>query len=432
MFVIELANILIIFAIAFVLWKKQPPELSHYYWPAFVFKVACGLMLGVLYKYYYKEGDTFFYLYDGITLANTARVDPSSYISLLWEIKPSDPILESLVIQQPRAIFLTKIVSIFCLLTHDNYWLIATYFSLVNFFTGWWLAKEIVAFRDDAVAAAVVALHFFPSIVFWSAGLVKESLAMAAVYLTVVVFLKLWQRKPVSVLWWMMLIVCGWWLWSLKYYYLAVLAPVLTTALAFRWVEQKWLSTSTVYVKVLVWTLIFFIPLSTASLVHPNFYPERFLQVIKENHDAFVALSDPGDFIHYSKLEATPESVLYNSPKALFSGVLRPGLWEVRNSVQVAAAVENAVIAMLLVTALWSWWRRRHDHGDTWIAWHIGLYCILLCIFLALATPNFGTLSRYRVGFLPFLVMLLMYRNDAMTAVLQWTRTKAPFLFRSP
>jgi hypothetical protein len=34
-------------------------------------------------------------------------------------------------------------------------------------------------------------------------------------------------------------------------------------------------------------------------------------------------------------------------------------------------------------------------------------YSVLLCIFLALSTPNFGTLIRYRVGFLPFLLVLI-------------------------
>jgi hypothetical protein len=44
-------------------------------------------------------------------------------------------------------------------------------------------------------------------------------------------------------------------------------------------------------------------------------------------------------------------------------------------------------------------------------------YCIVLCVFLALSTPNLGTLSRYRVGFLPFLIFLLAYRNPLIDFV---------------
>jgi len=35
----------------------------------------------------------------------------------------------------------------------------------------------------------------------------------------------------------------------------------------------------------------------------------------------------------------------------------------------------------------------------------------VLAVFLALSTPNFGTLSRYRVGFIPFFVFLTACGN---------------------
>ncbi len=36
------------------------------------------------------------------------------------------------------------------------------------------------------------------------------------------------------------------------------------------------------------------------------------------------------------------------------------------------------------------------------------LYTVLLATLLALSSPNFGTLLRYKVGFLPFLAYLLL------------------------
>jgi hypothetical protein len=42
------------------------------------------------------------------------------------------------------------------------------------------------------------------------------------------------------------------------------------------------------------------------------------------------------------------------------------------------------------------------------------IYCFVLCILLAISTPNFGTLSRYRIGFLPFFVFVLTYRNQVI------------------
>ena len=84
MYVIWIANILVIIAMAFLIGKKQTATLRRVYWPAFVVKIAAGLALGLVYKYYYAQGDTFPYFYDAVTLADLARRDVAEYISFLW------------------------------------------------------------------------------------------------------------------------------------------------------------------------------------------------------------------------------------------------------------------------------------------------------------------------------------------------------------
>ena len=36
------------------------------------------------------------------------------------------------------------------------------------------------------------------------------------------------------------------------------------------------------------------------------------------------------------------------------------------------------------------------------------VYTGMLCVFITLSTPNFGTLCRYRVGYMPFFVFLVL------------------------
>jgi hypothetical protein len=45
------------------------------------------------------------------------------------------------------------------------------------------------------------------------------------------------------------------------------------------------------------------------------------------------------------------------------------------------------------------------------------LYVVALCVFLALSTPNFGTLSRYRISFLPLLFLLITIENPLVKKV---------------
>jgi hypothetical protein len=103
-------------------------------------------------------------------------------------------------------------------------------------------------------------------------------------------------------------------------------------------------------------------------------------------------------------------SVLYQAPKALISGLFRPFLWEAWNVFQVLVAVENLILAALFLTSI-PRWKEIFTGGNSLLVLSVLVYVVLLCVFLALSTPNFGTLVRYRVGFLPFFVLLMSINN---------------------
>jgi hypothetical protein len=162
--------------------------------------------------------------------------------------------------------------------------------------------------------------------------------------------------------------------------------------------------------KISLWIVLFFILCLFASLLHPNFHPGRILQVVIESNQAFATHSDPRDVMHYGRLDATWGSVILHSPWALLSGLFRPFLWEADTFLKFVVALENGLILVLCLSSL----RRIGDFlraQNRLITLSVIVYVCLLCVFLALSTPNFGSLSRYKVGFLPFLVFLVSYKN---------------------
>jgi hypothetical protein len=160
----------------------------------------------------------------------------------------------------------------------------------------------------------------------------------------------------------------------------------------------------------MLWCLIFIIPVLLMSLLHPNFYYERFIEVVVSSYFEFQTISNPEDLIHYNQLEATSSSILQNSPWALFSGLFRPAVTEARTALQWFIAIENLIILIFTLGAL-TQVTRLIKSKHRLLLFSILMYATLLCIFLALSTPNFGTLSRYRVGFLPYLVFVLTIEN---------------------
>jgi hypothetical protein len=294
--------------------------------------------------------------------------------------------------------------------------MISLYFSAIAFASAWYLVKKISDVFESTRIAAVLGFLFFPSVVFWSAGLIKECLALAALFLLSLMFLNLWRREKISWTGWLLTLAALWIVWSLKYYYLAIFLPVVFTALCLRYLLTKFV-VKTLSAKVLLWCLIFTIPILLMTILHPNFYYERFMGVVVSSYYEFQSISNPEDVIHYDELKATPLSLVLNSPLALFSGLFRPFITEARTFFQWFIAFENLALLALVSGALFQI-KKLIASPHRLLLFSILTYSILLCVFLALSTPNFGTLTRYRVGFLPYFVFVLTIENPLINKLI--------------
>ena len=79
--------------------------------------------------------------------------------------------------------------------------------------------------------------------------------------------------------------------------------------------------------------------------------------------------------------------------------------------------MENTVVLLLAGSALYSFGDFIGSPYRLLIA-TVLLFAVVLATFLALSTPNFGTLSRYRVGFLSPLVTVLLFSNPFIASLL--------------
>ncbi len=419
---IVIVNVAVLMLISYRLWHVDKSSLKNFFWPALILKSIAGISLGFVYAYYYTVGDTFVYFLDGIKLAELARSDIGTYLRFLWSGDESFYVWDQLSYRQPRAMFLSKITSVSCILSGENYWIISLHFSFISFLSAWTLTKKIVEFNDDVRPAAILAFLFFPSVVFWSSGVIKESLALAALFFLCFIFLKVWLHEKPGIAQWAIAILSLWWLWNLKYYYLAIFLPVAITTLIARYLFSK-LALEKLAAKVLLWMFVFLIPLLLVSILHPNFYLERFTQVVVDSYNQFLAISEPEDVIHYHSLDSSLSSIFLNAPWALFSGLFRPMLFEAQTIFQWFIALENLLLLVLVISAS-TRLKLLMISKHRLILFSIIVYTVVLCVFLALSTPNFGTLSRYRVGFIPFLVLVLCLENPLISRFMRskWMR----------
>ena len=402
-------HIALVVAVSFAFFKKQT-ALKKYFWPALAARTIAGVCLGLLYTHYYAVADTFDYFRDAGKMATLARADLPSYLELLFFNRNLD--ILPLALGQPRAVFLTKIASVFHLITYGNYWLTGMYFSLISFSGAWVLVQAISRNIPSVTPAAVIAFLFLPSAAFWTSGLLKESLAMAALFYLTAFFLKIWFREKQSFRACMIALVSLWVLWNLKYYYAGIFLPVACSCLLYKFLFGKKFR-STPALETLVWIALFILPLMVISFWHPNFYPDRLLKVVVLNNSVFNELSAPGDYVHFDNLRATPVSMLQNAPQALFSGLFRPLIWEATSAIQLLQGVENTVLLLLFLAACLRF-KKYLTSPHRLLLLGLLVYVVLLCVLITLSAPNFGTLSRYRVGYVSFFAFIIFCNNPVV------------------
>lgn len=401
---------LIIFSIAWIFFKKCGSKYPRVFWLAFTFKLVMSAGLGLVYIYYYLANDTWLFFKDASVLANFGKEDFMSYFNFLFTDELPASLKEQLINSQPRSLFLVKFMSVFSWIGGNSYWISAAWFSLISFFASWYLFTVVTNLFENSGLAASLSFLFFPSIVFWSSGLIKETLALAGIYFISGTFLKfIHQQKPFWFEW--LIALLGFYVaWNLKYYWTALFGAVVFTYVIVFLIGNQF-SVLQKH-KIIGWLIIFGFLCAGASFLHPNFYLDRFLDVLINNHNEFIKISDDDGLIHFNHLHANWASVIMNSPWALFSGLLRPFVWEASGMTAILASLENFLITILLISSLCG---LRIKRSRRLLLFSTIMYIALLCIFLALSTPNLGTLSRYRVGFLPFMIFIISYRNPLVS-----------------
>jgi hypothetical protein len=407
------------------LFRQAAPELRPFFWPALIVKILAGFTLAWLYLYHYQQGDTFLFFRDANQLANMAKKNALHYAEFLWSASAHPEFFNGLTYTTDRALFFTKLLSLLSLATQQQYLWVSVWLSLFSFVGAWRVTKVLSVVFPASANAAVLSFLFVPSVFFWTSGVLKESVAFGALCLLCAHALSLYSSRQH---WWLRvggILFFGWLVWALKYYWLAIFIITMLSGLVVVLVSNRVGLKSTV-AQLGVWFVAFAGIAFSVSALHPNFYPERFLSVLVENYYAYT-FANAGGGAHYAELQPSWRSVVAYAPAALINGLFRPVLWEVKNPLQALLAIENTVLLLLFIARLRT---LRIAPTHRVLIFSVVFYVVILCVFLSLSTPNWGTLSRYRIGFLPFLFFLMLVQNPLVDRwqikVLTWLRLRRP------
>ncbi|MCB0505104.1 MAG: hypothetical protein KDC58_06330 [Cyclobacteriaceae bacterium] len=385
--------------LVFLHYKFYNEGLPMLYWVSLLAKLAGVMVLSWMYVNFYNGGDTWHYFHGAVRFNQEALSSISNFFKL-YVFNHYELVDNFEYVNQPRAALMLKLVGIVNIFTGNNYWVTGMYFSLISFSGVWVFAKWLKTHLKFGTIEMLLFL-LWPSFVFWTSGVMKESVAISALLWAVFCYIRVVEEKRdwISIAFMGISLI---FLFSIKYYYAAVLIPILATHFVVSktpYVNQenwKWM---------LAWAVVLTGFLMLISTLHPNFYWNRFLEVIVNNHDTYVAKSDPVSIVHYYQLKPNWFSIALNAPKAFFAGLFLPldfnGNW-----LYVLASVENWGMIILILFGLYTWNYKVQNKYKLYV-WAAITFIIIQAVFLSLSTPNLGTLLRYKSAFQPFLLILV-------------------------
>jgi hypothetical protein len=306
------------------------------------------------------------------------------------------------------------------------------YLSLLCFVACWLLVRTLEdTFRASPVSAAPIAFLLWPSVVWWTSGLTKETLLVGAAAGLLACILPVLYSSPRHSLW----LICTrallgilliWVLVRIRLLFaLPFLGCLLGLVLVRLATRRGWLGRgrASQVGSLLVLLVVGGALSATLSIMYLG--PNHFTHEVTLNYQHGLLTSQGRPHLEYADWQPTYANMLRHAPLAVFQVLSRPWLGESTRPLYLATALENTVLLLLVSIALVAVLQKRAGTLPSALVVTLLVYCMLLAAFIGLSTPNLGTLSRYRAALLPWLLLLLLQNDYALFLLKrlgQWAR----------
>jgi hypothetical protein len=426
-----LIHLPLLFILAIFLKKKfKDHPLIPFFWPALIIKLIAGILISLLFKYYYRgEGDIFLIQLFTDILCQQFFDDPIEYFKIVFlnEI-PKSEITRS-IYKLPRTVAFSKLTSLLSLLNLGNYWITSLHLSLFSFLGSWVIANNLIKFYKTHFIATGFSFLFLPSFVLWTSGIIKETFVIGSICFIISITLKYIHLRKFNIYQLPFILFITYFSWQIKFYYFLILLPVLISY------TMICLSNKTPLLKKDInQVCAFFFGIALIAIlaitVHPSLSLEYLLNALYESYIHLHQLATEQGKIAFEFKNFKPElsSILQNAPQALVIGLFRPFIWECPFNFTFLVGIEGLFILILATGKIIQLIKTPGKISIETIA--ILTYVFLTAIMMSLISPNWGTLIRYKSAFLPFWFLFLcvnnptyLYVENSLVKILHLTKT---------
>lgn len=388
-----------------------------YFFRALTIKIFGGILVGMVYQYFYGGGDTAMYsftsndMYDmffnypdiGMKVLtglpnewyDTYKQTYSQRSAIMWPYfyTPNEP--------KESAFLLSKYAFFTKLFVHKSYLSNSVIFSAFSF-VGLWLFYQVVLERyPDRRKYLFYAFFCVPSVSFWGSGVLKDCVTLGGMGFVVAGYYRLIVLKKFKWTYILWIVIGAKIIIDIKVYILlALLMPLVVWSLLDfqKLIKNPTLKRLSIPILLVVGGAAGGYAVITFSKKFGKFAVNNVINTAKETQ---LDLSGKGSY--------SGTAIKTNAYLALFNGVFRPLPHDIRNPFIAISATENTIVLWLFILVL----RRNRFksiverfRNDSFLMPAL-LFIFLFGYMVGFSTPNLGALVRYKIPLLPFLGILI-------------------------
>jgi hypothetical protein len=391
----------------------------------FSLKLAMGFLLSWVYAEHYQDrsiADTYKYFDDAGKFYEVFKKEPSAFFDIIIGSEDLSAEARELVSEThnwypvSRRTFyndnrtIIRMNALFSLITGHYYWSNLLLFLWIAFLGQLLLFKIGLNYLSNRKVEWLIVCFLFPSVMFWTSGILKEAPLLFLTGLLLFQFTK--YREKLS--WWRWGIV-GLSIFSLIYIKFYVVLFMIPAALILMQLEYIKIGRKQLLLgNAVLWVLI----AQVWHWIHPRWSAFTILKWKKNDFVGLARVMDANSFLKTYPLEDNLWSFLLNIPQGIVNTFLRPFPWEVKNLMMTFATVENIILFILMLI----FFKQKEKWSNVSIA--CLLYALAFSAIIGMITPIAGSLVRYKVPLLFFIFFAILKDSKGFSAKSIWHRIK--------
>ncbi len=380
----------------------------------FLLKVAAGICLTLIYTYYYTDpskSDIYRYFNDSKIISQVLFQDAHCWLKIMsgygaYDADAFSYLVHTQYFSHTSAdaatdnTFIIRLNVLLNYLSFSNIFINTLFFNFFCFIGLTGLFKSLVKYFSTTPLLLCIPVYLLPSVVFWSSGLLKESLLFTCLGLGIY-FLNTFNTilpRIISLAFFSLL------LFIKPVVFLCLIAST-GIYLTFRLFLVKDASSTKRRIQAVVicfWFIaVFILTFKSSSLC------EKIID--KRNEFTSLALQEnAGSLIDAQILSSDCNSTISVLPTALINSILRPFIWEKNNAFQYLFAFENFAFIVLLLYLTIRYFRLPKKEKLLPAVFFL-TFSLINYLVIGFTVPVMGAIVHYRVIASPFLLIGLLF-----------------------